>query len=143
MININPHKKKKKGLVTIFAPRGEIIWVYLDIVESHQWTTVTNRKHLLAMWWVFLQEKLRKPLSPIQKMMSLLSLLIKMFTYVKDSIQQAILEIVWRAGGKLPQASQGDNRVAHEATRGKAKGALLLKSSSKRQRSRTINSLPF
>ena len=44
MINIDPHNQKEKGLIRIPTPRGEIMWVHPDIVESQQWTTVTNRK---------------------------------------------------------------------------------------------------
>jgi len=44
VINIDPHNKKEKGLVPVPTPRGEIIWVHLDIIESQQWTTITHRK---------------------------------------------------------------------------------------------------
>ena len=84
VINSDPHNKKKKGLVPVPAPRGEIMWVHPDIIESRHWTTVTNRKSrgkaiTSSCNVVFLQKKPMKvlPLSPIQKR-SLLSLLIKM-----------------------------------------------------------------
>jgi len=44
VINTYSHNKKEKGLVPIHAPRGEIMWVHPDIIESQQWTIVTNRK---------------------------------------------------------------------------------------------------
>ena len=44
MINIDPHYKKEKGLVPILTPRGELMWVHPDIIQSQQWTNITNRK---------------------------------------------------------------------------------------------------
>jgi len=44
VINIDPHNQKEKGLVPVPTPRGGKMGVHLDIVESQQWTTVTNRK---------------------------------------------------------------------------------------------------
>ena len=42
--NTDNHNKKEKGIVPVPTPRGEIIWVHPDIIESQQWTTVTHRK---------------------------------------------------------------------------------------------------
>jgi len=44
VINIDSHHKEEKGLVHVSAPRGEIMWVHTDIIQSQQWTTVTRRK---------------------------------------------------------------------------------------------------
>ena len=44
MINTDPHHQQEKGLVPIPTPQGGIMWVYPDLVEGQQWTTVTNRK---------------------------------------------------------------------------------------------------
>jgi len=44
VINTDPHHKEEKGLVPIPTPRIEIIWVHSDIIQSEQWTTVTNKK---------------------------------------------------------------------------------------------------
>jgi len=44
VIITDPHNKKEKGLITILSPEGEIMWVLPDLIESQQWTTVTNRK---------------------------------------------------------------------------------------------------
>jgi len=44
MVNADPHNQQDKGLVPIPTPQGEIMWVYLDLIESHQWTTIFNRK---------------------------------------------------------------------------------------------------
>ena len=44
MINTDSHNQKEKGLVPVLTPREETMWVHPDIVESQQWTTVTNRK---------------------------------------------------------------------------------------------------
>jgi len=44
VINIDSYNKKEKGPIPIPAPRGEIMWVYPDIIESQQWTAVTNKK---------------------------------------------------------------------------------------------------
>jgi len=43
VINIDPHNKKEKGLVPVPTPRGEIMWVHPEIIES-QSTIVTHRK---------------------------------------------------------------------------------------------------
>ena len=43
MTNTDPHNKEK-GLVPVSAPRGEIMWVHPDMIESQQWTTMTNGK---------------------------------------------------------------------------------------------------
>jgi len=42
VINTDPHNKKEKGLVHVSTSRGEIMWVYPDIVESQQWITITQ-----------------------------------------------------------------------------------------------------
>ena len=42
-ISTDPHNQKEKGFIPV-PTRGEIIWVHRDIVQSQQWTTVTNRK---------------------------------------------------------------------------------------------------
>jgi len=34
VINTDPHNKKEKGLVHVPTPRGEIMWVHPDIIES-------------------------------------------------------------------------------------------------------------
>ena len=44
MINTDPHHQQEKGLVPVPTPQGEIMWVHLDLVDSQQWTTVTNRR---------------------------------------------------------------------------------------------------
>ena len=44
MITTDPHHQQEKGLVSIPTPQGEIMQVHPDLVESQQWTTVTNRK---------------------------------------------------------------------------------------------------
>ena len=44
MINTDPHNQKEKGFIPVPTSRGEIIWVHRDIVQSQQWTTVTNKK---------------------------------------------------------------------------------------------------
>jgi len=44
MINTDLHHQQEKGLVPIPTPQGGIMWVHPDLVESQQWTTVTNRK---------------------------------------------------------------------------------------------------
>jgi len=44
VVNIDPHHKEEKGLVPIPTAHGEIMWVYPDIMQSLQWTIVTNRK---------------------------------------------------------------------------------------------------
>jgi len=45
LLNINPHHQQEKGLVHVPTPQGvEIMWVYPDLMEGQQWTTVTNRK---------------------------------------------------------------------------------------------------
>ena len=44
VINTDPHNKKEKCLVPVTAPRGEMMLVYSNIVESQQCTTVTKRK---------------------------------------------------------------------------------------------------
>ena len=43
-INTDPHNKKEEGLVPIFTPWGEILWVHPGIIESQKWTTVPQRK---------------------------------------------------------------------------------------------------
>jgi len=44
VINSNPHNKKEKGLISVPTSQGKIMWVHPDLIESQQWTTVTNRK---------------------------------------------------------------------------------------------------
>ena len=44
VINTDPYNKKKKGLVLVPTPRLEIMWIYPNIIEGQQWTTVTHRK---------------------------------------------------------------------------------------------------
>jgi len=44
VIDTDPHNKKEKGLVSVPALHGEIMWAHPDIIESQEWTTVTNRK---------------------------------------------------------------------------------------------------
>ena len=44
MTNTDPHHQQEKGFVPIPTPQGEIMWVHPDLVESQQWTSVTNRK---------------------------------------------------------------------------------------------------
>jgi len=44
VINTDPHNMKEKGFVPVPTSRGETMWVHPDVVESQQWTTVTNKK---------------------------------------------------------------------------------------------------
>ena len=44
MFNIDLHNKKEKGLVSVLTPQGGIMWVHTDLIETQQWTTVTNKK---------------------------------------------------------------------------------------------------
>jgi len=44
VINTDPHHKEEKGLVPIPTPQGEVMSVHPDLVQSQQWTTVTNKK---------------------------------------------------------------------------------------------------
>ena len=44
VLNIDPHHQQEKGLIPVPTPQGEIMWVHPDLVESQQWTIVTNRK---------------------------------------------------------------------------------------------------
>jgi len=44
VLNIDPHHQRKKGRIHVPTPQEEIIWVHPDLMESQQWTTVTNRK---------------------------------------------------------------------------------------------------
>jgi len=44
VINTDPHNQKEEGLVHVPTPRGETMWVHPDIVQSQQWTIVTNMK---------------------------------------------------------------------------------------------------
>ena len=44
VVNTDPHQQQEKGLVPVPTPRGKIMWVHPNIVDSQQWTTVTNRK---------------------------------------------------------------------------------------------------
>ena len=44
VVNTDPHQQQEKGLVPVPTPREEIMWVHPDLVNSQQWTTVTNRK---------------------------------------------------------------------------------------------------
>ena len=44
VINIDPHNQREKGLILVFTPQGETMWVHPDIIESQQWTTITRRK---------------------------------------------------------------------------------------------------
>jgi len=46
VINTDPHNMKEKGFVPVPTPRGETMWVHLDIIEIQQWTIVTNRKSI-------------------------------------------------------------------------------------------------
>ena len=34
VINTDPHNKKEKGFVPVPTPRGEIMWIYPEIIES-------------------------------------------------------------------------------------------------------------
>jgi len=44
VINADPHHQQEKRLVHVPAPQKEIMWVHPDLIESQQWTTVSNRK---------------------------------------------------------------------------------------------------
>ena len=44
MVNVDPYHQQEKGLVPVPTPRGEVMWVHPDLVDSQQWTTVTSRK---------------------------------------------------------------------------------------------------
>jgi len=44
MINTDPHHQQEKDLVPVPTSQGEIMWVHPDLVDSQQWTTVTNRR---------------------------------------------------------------------------------------------------
>ena len=44
VINTYPHHQWEKDLVPVPTPQGETIWVYPDLMEGQQWTTVTSRK---------------------------------------------------------------------------------------------------
>jgi len=44
VINTDPYNKKEKGLVSVSTPQEEIMLVHYDLIESQQWTAVTNRK---------------------------------------------------------------------------------------------------
>ena len=44
MINTDQHHQQKKALVSVPTPQGEIMWVHPDLVESQQWTNITNKK---------------------------------------------------------------------------------------------------
>ena len=44
MVNTGPHQQQEKGLVPVPTPQGEIMWVYPDLIDGQQWTTVTSRK---------------------------------------------------------------------------------------------------
>ena len=44
MVNTDPHQQQEKGLIPVFTPQGEIMWVHPDLVDGQQWTTVTNRR---------------------------------------------------------------------------------------------------
>ena len=44
MINTDPHNKKEKGLIPVPTPQGENMWIHPDLIESLQWTIITNRK---------------------------------------------------------------------------------------------------
>ena len=44
VINTDPNNQREKDLISIPTPRGETMWVHLDIVESQQWMTVTKKK---------------------------------------------------------------------------------------------------
>jgi len=42
--SLQPERERPHGLIPVPTPRGETMWVHPDIVQSQQWTTVTNRK---------------------------------------------------------------------------------------------------
>jgi len=44
VLKIDPHHQQEKGLIPALTPQGEIMWVHPDLMESQQWTTVTNSK---------------------------------------------------------------------------------------------------
>ena len=44
MVNTDPYQQQEKGLVPVFTPHGEVMWVHPDLMDGQQWTTVTSRK---------------------------------------------------------------------------------------------------
>ena len=36
VVNTDPHHQRKKGLIPIPTPQGEIMWVYPDLMEGQQ-----------------------------------------------------------------------------------------------------------
>ena len=101
-------------------------------------------EHPPVMWWVSLREKLRKISFPllVQERGVRLYCWRKRTSHIKDSIQQAVHETVWRASGKFPTASWGGNRAIHEAIRRKIERASVCQNSSEKWCG-TINSLPL
>jgi len=44
VINADPYHQQEQGLVPVPTLQEEIIWVHPDLIESQQWTNVSNRK---------------------------------------------------------------------------------------------------
>ena len=133
VINTNPHYKKEKGLVPVLIPHGEIMWlipILSKVSNGLLWLKRSPKaklERLIAMWWVFLWEKLRRvlPLSLTLKKQNMLSWWLRCSSHVKNSVRQTVFKIVWWGSGKFIQVSQGGNWTTHEATLGEAKSASL------------------
>jgi len=118
VINTDPHNQKEKDLVPVLTPRGETMWVYPDIIENQQWMTFTSRKS---------KDKAKASSSNMvgistretEDVASLTSSGDEESAFAADtgtsySVRQTILEIVWRADGRLPQPAE---EIIEQSTR--------------------------
>ena len=135
MINTDPHNQKKKDLILVPTPREKTMWVHPDIVQSQQWTIVTNRKskgkaNASSSNVVSISTReTEKDVAPLVVQETRNPPLLLTQAHFPHQ-RFGLVSSTWNGTAswcKLPTASWGNKRTIHEAIRGKAEELRYVK----------------